>query len=72
MNRSLILTSLAAGGIALAMAACDQQEAAESSSVPMQQQGAMPTDSQTGSSTAPDEAGNDNMTPPADSSDTSQ
>ena len=87
MNRSLIFTTLTAGGLALTLAACDQQEAAESSSVPMQQQGAVPTDNQTGSPTAPgasvpqatspdsaapNGAGSDTMTPPSDGSDTTQ
>lgn len=72
MKKSLTLTSLAAGGIALTMAACDQQEAAESSSVPMQQQGAMPSGSQSGAPAASDSAGSGSMTPPTDGSDTTQ
>jgi hypothetical protein len=87
MNRSLIFNTLAAGGLALTLAACDQQEAAESSSAPMQQQGAVPTDNQSGSPATPEESlpqatspdsatpegtGGDTMTPPTDSSDTTQ
>ncbi|MEQ8355515.1 MAG: hypothetical protein RH942_08255 [Kiloniellaceae bacterium] len=51
MSRSLLLSTLAAAAIALPLAACDQQDASDSTSVPMQQQGAAPSDSQ--GSTAP-------------------
>lgn len=82
MKWSLILTSLAAGGLALSMAACDQQEASDSSSVPMQQQGAVPSDQET-MPTAPAESesqalepqedtGSDTMAPDAGATGTNQ
>jgi len=43
MNRILLLSTLAAAGLALSVSACDEQQASDSSSVPMQQ-GAMPAD----------------------------
>ena len=50
MHRLFLLSTLAAAGIGLAVAGCDQQDASDSSSVPMQQQGAMPLDSQNSTS----------------------
>ncbi|MGF1592636.1 MAG: hypothetical protein ACFCUW_05115 [Kiloniellaceae bacterium] len=49
MSRSVIFTTLAASALALGLAACDEQQASDSSSVPMQQQGAVPS----GESSAP-------------------
>ena len=43
MTRSVLIATLAAGALALGLAACDQQQASDSNStVPMQQQGAVP------------------------------
>jgi hypothetical protein len=49
MSRSVVFTTLAASALALGLAACDEQQASDSSSVPMQQQGAVPS----GESSAP-------------------
>jgi hypothetical protein len=43
MTKSLLATTLAAATVALALSACDQQEASDNSSVPLQQ-GAKPLD----------------------------
>ncbi|WP_193370221.1 hypothetical protein [Pelagibius marinus] len=44
MTKSLLLSSFAAATVAFTLAACDEQQATDSStSVPMQQQGAMPS-----------------------------
>ena len=45
MNKLLLLSTLAAAGLGRAVSGCDQQEASDSSSVPRQQQGAVPSDS---------------------------
>ncbi|MGD1879303.1 MAG: hypothetical protein ACFB13_17590 [Kiloniellaceae bacterium] len=42
MTKSVLFTTLAAAALAVGLAACDEQQASENSSVPMQQQGAMP------------------------------
>ena len=44
MNRIFLLSTLAAG-LALTLSACDEQQATDSNSVPLQQQGAAPVDS---------------------------
>lgn len=45
MSKSLLLSTLTAAGLAFALGACDEQQASDSSSQPMQQQqGAMPSD----------------------------
>ncbi len=44
MTKSLLLSSFAAATLAFALAACDEQQASDNStSMPMQQQGAMPS-----------------------------
>lgn len=53
MTKPLLLTSLAAAALALSVSACDEQQANDSTSVPMQQQGAMPSDSGSGTTLAP-------------------
>ena len=45
MPKSLLLSSLAAAALAFTVAACDEQQASDTSAVPLQQQGAMPEDS---------------------------
>ncbi len=50
MNKLLLFSTLAAAGLGLAVSGCDQQQASDDSSVPLQQQGALPSDS-TGSTT---------------------
>ena len=45
MTKSLLLSSLAAAALAFTLAACDEQQASDTSAVPLQQQGAMPADS---------------------------
>lgn len=44
MNKLLLFSTLAAAGLGLAVSGCDQQQASDSSSVPLQQQGAVPSD----------------------------
>lgn len=48
MTKSILFTTFAAAALAFGLSACDEQQASDTSSVPMQQQGAMP---EAGSST---------------------
>lgn len=50
MTKSILFTTFAAAALAFGLAACDEQQASDTSSVPMQQQGAVP---EAGSTTAP-------------------
>ncbi|GAB4367470.1 MAG: hypothetical protein Kow00114_26180 [Kiloniellaceae bacterium] len=42
MTKSVVFTTIAAAALAFGLAACDEQQASETSSAPMQQQGAVP------------------------------
>jgi len=64
MTRSFLLACLATGVLALGLAACDEQQASDSTSVPMQQQGAVPP--------ANDSSGTPMMQPPAEDAPTEQ
>ncbi len=64
MTKSLLLSSFAAASLAFALAACDEQQASDSStSVPMQQQGAMPSEEGAATPAMP-EASEPQMTEP--------
>lgn len=55
MNKLLLVSTLAVVGLGLAVSGCDQQESSDSSSAPLQQQGAVPSDSPGGTTPmAPD------------------
>ena len=54
MSKSVLFTTFAAAALALGLAACDEQQASESSPAPMQQQGAVPEgSSNTGGTSTP-------------------
>src|SRR3546814_16807475 len=54
MTKSMLFTTLAAATLAFGLAACDEQQATDPSTPPMQQQGAVPPTDDSGSSpTAP-------------------
>lgn len=67
MSRSVVFTTLAASALALGLAACDEQQASDSSSVPMQQQGAVPS-SESGAAApmTPDSGAEPSMQPQSD------
>jgi len=51
MMKSTLITSFAAAALALGLAACDEQQASDTATEPMQQQGAVPpADDSTGTS----------------------
>src|SRR3546814_6317463 len=54
MTKSMLFTTLAAATLAFGLAACDEKQATDQSTPPMQQQGAVPHTDDSGSSpTAP-------------------
>lgn len=53
MMKSTLITSLAAAALALGLAACDEQQASDTTTEPMQQQGTMPPADSSPSPTAP-------------------
>lgn len=63
MSKSLLFTAAAAAALALGLTACDEQQASENSTVPMQQQGAVPS---TGSAPAMEPMPSDPTVPPAE------
>lgn len=70
MTKSLLLSSLAAAGLAFALGACDEQQTSDNNSVPMQQQGAMPSDEYSTSPAMPESSEPQAMEPEMEGSDT--
>jgi hypothetical protein len=70
MTKSLLLSSFAAAALALTVSACDEQQATDSTSAPVQQQGAMPDDSGSGATMAPQTSEPQAMEPQGMESDT--
>jgi hypothetical protein len=66
MSKSLLFPAAAAAALALGLAACDEQQASESSPTPMQQQqGAAPITPQSSEPPAMEPAPSDPTVPPA-------
>lgn len=76
MRYTTLFTTLAAAALALGVTACDEQQAGNQSTEPMQQQqGAVPPAPDSGGSmspTAPQGTESPSMTPPAEDPSTSQ
>src|SRR3546814_5199009 len=69
MTKSMLFTTLAAATLAFGLAACDEQQATDQSTPPMQQQGAVPPTDDSGSSPTAPTAPQGTETPTAPGSD---